>query len=130
MRVKIPVALVVSSIAIGCSIPLAYGAGDGDISPGQFQRYESEQELELEREQGVHAELNAPGSPEATRRQHRRFEAERLHQRQLLERQRRSLGAQRVRPRPMPRPGSSRGITLQRLQREQASERLGRKLSR
>lgn len=129
-KVKIPIAVVVLSVTTLCSTPSAYGAGDDGLSPGDFTRYQSQQELELEREQALQAERSGPQSPEGTRHQRRRFEAERIRQRQLLERQRRWIGAERVRLRPMPNTGSSRGITLQRLRREQASERLSRKLLR
>lgn len=132
MKKIISIALVGCSIATLCKIPLAYAAGDGGVSPAEFQRYQSQQELELEREQALHAERNSPKSPEETRRQRRRFEAERLGQRQLLEHQRRWIAAERARARsrPSPRVGSSRGLTLQRLRREWASERLSRKLLR
>lgn len=128
MKEMISIALVGFSVAILCSTPLAYGAGDGGVSPSEFQRYQSQQELELEREQALRADRSAPRSPEETRRQRRRFESERIWQRQLLERQRRRAAAERVRLRPTRRAGSSRGIVLQRLRREQASEQLRRQL--
>ncbi len=130
MMVRISLALGVVSAATLCTMPLASGAGDDGISPAEFQAYKNRQELALEHEQALHAERSAPASPEETRRQRRRFEAERIHQRQLLELQRRRIAAERIRLRPVPRPNSSRGIVLQRLKRAQASERLSRKLLR
>ena len=112
------------------AMPSAYGAGDDGLSPGEFEVYQSRQELALEHEQALHAARSAPRGTEEARRQRRRFDAERNHQRQLLERQRRRVAAERVRLRPLPRPNSSRGIVLQRLKRGQASERLSRKLLR
>lgn len=132
MKEIILIALVGFLIATLGKMPLAYAAGDGGVSPAEYQRYQSQQELEHEHEQAFYAERNAPKSPEETQRQRRRFEAERFRQRQLLERQRRQIAAERARARPRPstRVGSSRGLTLQRLRREQASERLSRKLLR
>ncbi len=123
-------ALGMISAAALCAMPSAYGAGDDGISPAEFQVYQSRQESELKHEQALHAERRVPRSTEETQRQRRRFEAERIHQRQLLERQRRWVGAERIRLRSVPRPQSSRGIVLQRLRRAQASERLSRKLLR
>ena len=130
MMVAIPIALRVMSVAVVGALPLVYAAGDNSFSPSEFQRYQSRQELALEHEQSLHEERNPPASPEETQRQRRRFEAERIHQRQLLERQRRRVAAERVRLRPVSASKSSRGITLQQLNREQASERLSRKLLR
>ena len=123
-------ALGVISAAALCATPLAYGAGDDVISPAEFQAYQSRQELALKHEQALHAERSAARSNEETRRQRLRFDAERIHQRQLLERQRRWVATERTRLRPVPRPKSSRGIALKRLKRAQASERLSRKLLR
>ncbi len=123
-------ALGVISAAALWAIPSAYGAGDDEISSGEFEIYQRRQELALEHEQALHAERSAPRSSEESRRQRRRFEAERIHQRQLLERQRRQLAAERIRLRPAPRPKSSRGIVRQRLKRAQESQRLSRKLLR
>ncbi|MDH3316378.1 MAG: hypothetical protein OER43_11520 [Gammaproteobacteria bacterium] len=130
MKVRMAIAVAVLSLVTLSSTPLAYGADEGGVSLNKFQRYQSHQELELEREQAFHAELNAPQSREGERRQRQRFEAERIWQRQLLERQRKQVTAERGRSRPMPRLGPSTGIVLQRLQREQASERLSRELLR
>lgn len=130
MKGIILVTLGVLSVATLCSTPLAHAADGGGISSGEFKRYQNQQELELEREQALDADLSAPQSLEETRIQRRRFEYERIWQRQLLERQRRWVGAERAKSRRMPRSESSRGLTLQRLRREQASERLGRELLR
>jgi hypothetical protein len=124
------VSFLALSVLTYCSIPSSYGADTGGVSPSEFNRYEAQRELELEREQAVRAELNAPKSPEQIRSQQQQFEAERLHQRQLLERQRRWVAGERAKSRLSPHRGSSRGITLQQLQREQSSERLGRQLAR
>ena len=120
----------VVSLAALCVMPPAWGAGDGVISPAELQAYQSRQELALKHEQVLHAARSAPRTNEEWRRQRQRFEAERIHQRQLLERQRRRIAAERLRLRPAPRPESSRGFDLQRLRRAQASERLSRKLLR
>lgn len=130
LKMMIPVASSVLLMAALCMTPPAYGAGDSGVSPAEIQRYQRQRELELKREQDLRADLSSPQSREETRRQRRRFEFERLHQRQLMERQRSRVGAERVRLRPASRAGSIRGITLQRLRREQASERLSRKLLR
>ncbi len=130
MKVWIPFALGVLSMVILCATPAAYAADGGEISPSEFDRYQRQQELELEHEQALRAERSAPQSPEEAKRQRRQFEAERFRQRLLLEQQRRRLAAERARLRPMPRRESSRVETLQRLHREQASEQLSRKLLR
>jgi hypothetical protein len=124
------VSLFALSVATLCSIPSAYGADTGGVSPSEFNRYQVQQELELGREQAVHGELNAPKSAKQIRSQQQQFEAERLHQRQLLERQRSWVAGERAKSRLSPHRGSSRGITLQQLQREQSSERLSRELAR
>lgn len=113
-----------------CSAPPARAAGDGALSAAEFRRYQNAQALELQREQALHADLNARQSPEEAKRQRRRFESERVRQRQLLERQRRSLAAERARARSSGSPVSSRGLTRQRLRLEHSSERLRRKLLR
>ncbi len=128
--VSFSIALVVVSAAALCSMTPAYGAGDDGISPAEFQAYKNRQEQALEHEQALHAARSAPASAEETRRQRQRFEAERIYQRQLLERQRRRVAAERIRLRPVARPKSSRGTVLQRQRRAQASERLSRKLLR
>ncbi len=123
-------ALGVISAAALWAMPLACGAGDDGIFPGEFEIYQRRQELALEHEQALHAERSNPRSDKESRGQRRQFEAERTHQRQLLERQRRQVAAERIRLRPVPRPKSYRGIVLQRLKRTKASERLSRKLLR
>ncbi|MDX1527211.1 MAG: hypothetical protein R3337_01215 [Gammaproteobacteria bacterium] len=126
----VPDLLRAVSVAALCAIPSAYGAGDDAISLGEFEIYQRRQELALEHEQALHAARSAPASAEEPRRQRRRFEAERIHQRQLLEHQRRRIAAERLKLRPLPRLKSSRGVIRQRLNRAQASERLSRKLLR
>ncbi|HSS62976.1 MAG TPA: hypothetical protein VLS27_00960 [Gammaproteobacteria bacterium] len=130
VKAMVLLVLGVLSAAIVCPMPSAYAEGGDGVSPGEFDRYQRRQELELEREQAVRARLSAPRSVEEARRQRRRFETERLHQRQLLERQRRWVAGERARSRPLPRSGTSREFIQQRLRREQASERLSRKLAR
>ncbi len=130
VKVMIPVALSVLSLATLCSMPLAYAADTGGVSPSEINRYQVQQELELEREQASRAQLSAPKSVEETRAEQRRFEAERFRQRQLLDRQHRWVAGEGAKSRLLPHRGSPRGIILQQLQREQASERLSRKLAR
>ena len=130
VKMMIRVALIGLSIATLCSIPSAYGADIGGVSPSEFNRYQVQQELELEREQAVRAELNAPKSAEQIRSQQQRFDAEGLHQRQLLDRQRRWVAGGRAESRLSPHRGFSRGVILQQLQRIQASEQLSRELAR
>lgn len=126
----VPALLRVASVAALCAMPSAYGAGDDEISPGEFESYQRRQALALEHEQALHAARSSPRTSEEVRQQQRRFAAERIHQRQLLERQRRRIAAERLRLGPVPRPRSSRGIVRQRLNRAQAGERLSRKLLR
>lgn len=136
-RLRLIVVKVVVSVAAGIVsaaslifAPPAFAAGDGAVSPAEFRRYERGQALELEREQALHADANAPESPEAARRQRRQFEAERIRQRSLLERQRRSVLVEQFRSRSSPRPGASRGLMHQRLRIEQGSEEFSRKVLR
>lgn len=126
----VPVLLRAVSVAALWATPSAYAAGDDGISPAEFQAYKNRQEVVLEHEQALHTARSAPASAEERRRQQRRFAAERIHQRQLLERQRRRVAAERRRLRPVARPKFSRGTVLQRQRRAQASERLSRKLLR
>ena len=130
MKSIVPIAVVVFSTAILGSMTRVYAVDEAGITQSEFERYRSERELELSMEQTAHAELDAPQSPHQAHRQARRFELERFHQRQLLERQRRRVAASRVRLGTSPTAASPRGITIQRLQREQSSERLSRKLLR
>jgi hypothetical protein len=129
-KLMIPVVLGALSIVILHSMPLAHGDGRSGISPSEFQRYRSQQEFELEREQALRSRLNAPQSIEEAERQRGQFERERSRQDLLLERQRRRLASEGAESPSVPRLEASQGITLQRLQREQASERLSRKLTR
>ena len=130
MKLLIPAAVGALSAATLPLTPLAYGEGGDGISTGEFQRYRSQQQLELEQEQDLRARQNPPQSAEEAKLQNRQFEAERARQDILLDQQRRRISVERADTDPAPRPGSSRGITLQQLQREQASQRLDRKLSR
>lgn len=124
------VALVLSFTASLSATAPVFGADQGGFSAGEFARYRNQQTLELEWEQAARAPSRATQSPEDARSQRRGLEAERRHQRQLLELQRKKVQVERVKRRPMPRPEVSRVITLQRLGRAQASERLSRKLLR
>ncbi len=129
-KVTIPYVVGAVSAAVSCAAPSVYAEGGEGVSPGEFNRYQNEQELGLELEQALQAKPGEKQPPEEELSERRRLEDERFRQRLLLEQQRRWLATERAKARPLPEPGTSKGITLQRLQREQSSERLRRKLTR